>query len=222
MKPATIAAMTLIAISANISTNAEAQDILRPEFNWSGGYFGVQAGAGWSKVTQPFFFAGFPELHSQANADGTGVLGGIHAGYNWHSGSIVFGAEADVEASSIDGDDGGDAGRTNGFNVRWTGSLRARAGISFDRTLLYGTAGFAALQARVYQADSFAPSSTSATFSGWSLGAGIEHALTDNITVRSEYRYADFGARTVYLPIGYYEVVKPDLQTVRLGLSYKF
>lgn len=222
MKPATIAVVALIAIGAGVSTNAEAQDILRSEFDWSGGYFGVQAGAGWSRVTQPYFFPGFPGPVPQGNADGQGFFGGIHAGYNWHSGSMVFGAEADIEASSIDGDDGGDAARTNGFNVRWTGSLRARAGISLDRTLLYGTAGFAALQARVYQSDSFAPSSTSTTFSGWSLGAGIERALTDNITVRSEYRYADFGARTVYIPVGYYEVVDPDLQTVRLGLSYKF
>ena len=222
MKPATIAVVALIAIGAGVSTNAEAQDILRSEFDWSGGYFGIQAGAGWSKVTQPYFFSGFPAPLPQGNADGQGFLGGIHAGYNWHSGSMVFGAEADIEASSIDGDDGGDAGRTNGFKISWMGSLRARAGVSFGRSLLYGTAGYSGLQSRVYESAPFQPSSTSATFSGWTVGAGIEHPLTDNVTVRSEYRYANFGSRTVYLPSGYYEVVNPGLQSVRLGLSYRF
>lgn len=190
-------------------------------YNWTGGYVGAQIGGGWSKVDQPWGFIGDSPTRAQDNADGSGVVGGLHAGYNWQSGSFVFGGEADINATSIDGDDGGSGGDINGFKAKWVGSVRARAGVAFDRMLIYGTGGYAYLNGTADTRDPGREESHSASFNGWTVGAGAEYALTDKITVRGEYRYADFGSKTVVFN-HYVEDISPALHTVTIGFSYRF
>ena len=60
------------------------------------------------------------------------------------------------------------------------------------------------------------------THVGWTVGVGIEHAITEGWLVRIEYRYSDFRSRPL----------APDLNTetdlalrshdLRVGLSYLF
>jgi opacity protein-like surface antigen len=66
---------------------------------------------------------------------------------------------------------------------------------------------------------------------GYTVGAGIEVALTDNITLRGEYLYDDYGSQSYEydltdLPDPYDVVVTNDVgltaQTVRVGLSFSF
>jgi len=191
-------------------------------YNWTGGYIGAQIGGGWSKVDQPWGFTeASPDIFDQDNADGSGVVGGLHAGYNWQSGSFVFGGEADINATSIDGDDGGSGGDINGFKAKWVASIRARAGVAFDRVLIYGTGGYAYLNGKADTRDVGRQESHSASFNGWTIGAGAEYALTDTVTVRGEYRYADFGSKTVVFN-NYVEDISPALHTVTIGVSYRF
>lgn len=35
---------------------------------------------------------------------------------------------------------------------------------------------------------------------GWDVGLGAEHAATDNIVVRADYRYSDFGRKSFAQP----------------------
>jgi outer membrane immunogenic protein len=65
--------------------------------------------------------------------------------------------------------------------------------------------------------------------SGWTVGGGLEYAVTDNWSVRAEYRYSDFGHYTdypftVYVPFGDVLTVQHHLteNQVQVGLSYKF
>lgn len=61
--------------------------------------------------------------------DGNDVLAGLHIGYNWQRGNIVYGIEADIDANnSLD---------------NLLGTLRGRLGIASDRALFYVTAGLA-------------------------------------------------------------------------------
>jgi opacity protein-like surface antigen len=63
-------------------------------------------------------------------ADNSAFLGGAHLGYNWQSGSRVFGVE-------------GDANWAQDNFVDYLASVRLRLGYSFDRAMIYGTAGVA-------------------------------------------------------------------------------
>ncbi|MDJ0931544.1 outer membrane beta-barrel protein [Breoghania sp.] len=56
---------------------------------------------------------------------------------------------------------------------------------------------------------------------GWTLGAGVEAALTNHLTARAEYLYADFGNET--FDFGGTKVKSDfDEHIGRVGMSYKF
>jgi outer membrane immunogenic protein len=66
---------------------------------------------------------------------------------------------------------------------------------------------------------------TSAVRTGWTAGAGVEVALTQNLLVRAEYRYADFGRyryNSVVTFPGLTGQQEPTFSTVRVGAAYKF
>ena len=77
--------------------------------------------------------------------DGNGVLGGAQLGYNWQSGRIVYGAEADIAGSSLEDDNvricmGGCI--TVKSSLDWFATVRGRVGYLIDpRILAYATAG---------------------------------------------------------------------------------
>jgi outer membrane immunogenic protein len=75
-----------------------------------------------------------------------------------------------------------------------------------------------------------APSSTRV---GWTIGAGAEYAITDNVTLRAEYLYYNLGSSNVvtvpnlaasaFFP-GVYATAKVDYDgsIVRVGVNLKF
>jgi outer membrane immunogenic protein len=91
--------------------------------------------------------------------------------------------------------------------LRWLSTVRARLGYAWERSILYATGGLAIgeINSSVSATDTTpgpnaAPvvaeqfsGSGSATRVGWTLGAGIEHALTDRVSAKLEYLYFDLG-----------------------------
>ena len=67
-----------------------------PLYSWSGLYIGVHAGYGWTDLD---WTAG----GTTVNDSGAGWLGGGQVGYNWQRGALVFGVEADISSSGMDG-----------------------------------------------------------------------------------------------------------------------
>jgi len=187
---------------------AAAAPIMAPTsaFSWTGFYAGLETGYAWGDV------AGSDELGGDFDADG--FLVGAFAGYNMQFNSFVVGGEADLEWTGIDGSG---AGGTD-LDVSWQGSLRARAGFALDQFLIYGTAGLAFADihgdASVIDGDD----DSDGVETGWTVGAGVDYAVTDNIFVRGEYRYADFGE--VASNDG--EELEFDSHTVRIGAGFKF
>ena len=55
------------------------------------------------------------------------------------------------------------------------------------------------------------------THVGWTVGAGVEYAFTDNVFGRLEYRYNDYGDKDIF-------GINTDLDqhTVKVGLGVKF
>ena len=106
------------------------------------------------------------------------------------------------------------------------GSIRGRLGVAFDRALIYATGGaaFAGFETSVAGFPGFDQNST--TRAGWTIGGGIEYAVTGNWSVRAEYRYADFGHFADPTPstfgLGSFVNHHETENAVRAGVSYKF
>jgi len=168
-------------------------------FTWSGGYVGLQGGylAGGIDITFPLF----PTLFAGPDADG--FAGGLYAGYNYQfSQRWLVGVEGEVNMmTSLEGDDfiyfNGQpiTQETWETEVNWTAALRARIGYAFDRTLVYAAGGAAFIDYDAQKLlNNFPVDQFSETPVGWTIGGGVEHALTDWLVVRVDYRYSDFGS----------------------------
>lgn len=205
---------------------ADAQAV--PEaFDWSGFYAGVNAGYGWGTTDTHLTLVSQPFEYSQGLGN---LIGGIQAGYNVQNGAFVFGVEADLQYFH-------DSSRINTVNNTTNfpdetsydalGTARLRAGYAFSNTLVYATAGLAV--AKVANSWRDVPLSMdfrkSDLLAGAAVGAGLEYAIDRHWSIKSEYLYAAFGERTAALPIhNATDNVKwrNDLQSVRLGLNYRF
>ena len=152
-----------------------------PVFTWAGAYGGIQGGAGW--MDGDFSGAG---VSGSDNFDG-GMIGGF-AGYNFQMDNYVFGIEGDL---NYNWNENNYSGTDVGTDV--SGSVRGRLGYALDNALIYGTAGWAAANAF---ADGNGVDETK-TLNGWTVGAGIDYAVTNNIFARGEYRYTDFGDKDI-------------------------
>lgn len=164
---------------------------------WSGFYAGGIVGYGWGEADSSVLGKFEPD----------GFLGGLTIGVNHQIEEIVVGAEADIAVAGI-GEEG-----VNDFDHNWLGTVRGRIGYAFDRFVLYGTGGFAWTHAEIDGA-----ASDTSFHGGWTLGGGVEAAVTGNISVKAEYLYMDF-TEELYANGG---LVEPDLHTVRFGVNYKF
>jgi outer membrane immunogenic protein len=208
---------------------ASAADIQRPApiykapmltqvrvYDWTGFYVGGNVGYGWGK--QDVSLAGAGVGSPSVN----GFLGGGQVGYNWQVNQIVYGVEADLQASGQSGSSGlGATAYTD--KLDWFGTVRGRVGYAFDRWLPYVTGGWAYGHGSISGAAAGAPFSASSSYSGWTAGAGLEYALLNNWSVKGEWLYVDFGngpsAVTGAGTIGGNHLTD---NIFRLGVNYKF
>ncbi len=177
-------------------------------YNWTGAYVGINGGGGWgrSNTSAPFASGGF-------NTSG-GVVGGT-IGYNWQAGQTVFGLEGDIDWSNIRGSSSCGVGLSCETKNSWLGTARGRVGYAFDRFMPYVTGGLAV--GDIKNSVSGFGSST-ATKAGWTLGGGLEAALTGPWTAKVEYLYVDLGRGTSVLGSD----TKFNTSLVRAGLNYRF
>jgi outer membrane immunogenic protein len=180
-------------------------------FSWTGFYIGAEAGFGWGEESDNLdSITGYPLDHFGVS----GPKGGIKAGYNQQFNNLVLGVEADIEASGIQGkktgtfyDEGNGIGTLSMRNT-WQGSLRARAGVAFDRLLIFATGGLAIADDKesFYVDDPYYSSpwvgSQTNTLYGWTIGGGAEYAIDNHWSVSGELRYADFGKASYSIPAG--------------------
>jgi outer membrane immunogenic protein len=198
-------------------------------FTWTGFYVGVHAGYAWGDEDDDLDDQFRDVRDDAASFDVDGFFGGAHAGYNVQFGSLVIGVEGDVDFSAADGDNdfsafGGDITGDLSLEANWQASLRARAGFAIDRALVYATGGVAFANADLeFEGDFDGPFSFSddQTFTGWTIGLGVEYAFTDNLIGRLEARYTDFGDQDFDLEEGTVNVDWTQT-SVMAGVSYKF
>ena len=187
----------------------------RMAVEWTGIYFGVNAGYGWAQGSSTTDFGGgltggtttplglgTTELGTTgllASSSPRGGIAGGQIGFNWQAGMVVFGAELDGQWSGqanavllsctppIPG-----CTATEAIKIRSLTTGRARIGLAFDWLMPYVTAGGALVNARDDLtvnvggvSANFQP--LSGTTLGWTAGAGVDVALSSNWSARFEY-----------------------------------
>ncbi|TBN48752.1 porin family protein [Hansschlegelia quercus] len=203
-----------VALAADMPSYEPAPAVSVPSFSWSGPYVGLQAGYDWFDAKNRA--NGFSPA---TKPDGFTV--GAYLGYNHQldNSPLVIGIEADANYSDADAHRGTAAfggGRiSNSFD--FTGAVRGRVGYAFNRFLVYGAGGVAFADPQIKAGGS----SDDTIAVGWTIGGGVEAALSDNVTARVEYRYSDFGTDSFSVAGSR---VKSDVNDNRvlLGLGYKF
>jgi outer membrane immunogenic protein len=238
------------ALAADMPAKAPPQLAPAQYYSWSGFYVGAHAGYGWSAdpgvtcVQEPgaqtpcmspagfsgSTFLGAPDVNAK------GFLAGLQLGYNWQSSNWLFGIETDFSGTNIHdssqfaSQDPNYANAELASRYNWLGTTRGRAGFVMDRTLVYATGGFA--YARVSNSYSDSPHGTqtaSGVKGGWTVGGGLEYALSPNWTVKGEYLYVNLqntDLNAVWTGTGGTSSAifhfKNDLNIVRLGVNYRF
>jgi outer membrane immunogenic protein len=211
---------------------------------WTGWYIGGNIGGSFGRASDSSSFAGAPFSSTTANLDG--VLGGGQIGYNWQSGSWIFGLEADIQATS---EQGTATSSVTGFvagiavtpvtgtladteKLPWLGTARARIGITpSPNWLLYGTGGLAYGEIDSNETltvgTGLVTSNVNTIKAGWTVGAGVEGWLGSNWTAKLEYLYVDLGSVTnsftglsIFTPMVLNSHVTDNI--VRAGLNYHF
>jgi outer membrane immunogenic protein len=149
-----------------------------------------------------------------------GVEGDINYLDRKNGGNGAFPARTDVTTTTFD--DRTDFAVSRGGSNNWFGTLRGRLGFAFDRALIYGTGGLAfggkSGSFGVNQRDTTEDCSTgtttcstpTGTFTtnanrglssggnnnnsvGWTLGGGLEYAITNSISLKAEYLHVSLG-----------------------------
>src|SRR5262245_28815106 len=163
-------------------------------WNWTGFYVGAGIGGGTTEIDV-----------NGVNADGDGFLGTVIIGYDRQfAPGWVAGVFADFDFSDISVAD---------VDQTFSWAIGARlGGLITPKTLLYATGGYTQTELE---------GGLEGTADGFFVGAGLEHMLRDNWSLRLEYRYSEFEADVEVggVAAGDAEVTS---HTGRLVLSYKF
>ena len=175
------------------------------------------------------FYLGAMGGYAQEDASGLGTLSGGFAGgtlgYNWQTGNVVLGVEADAAWADV----GATVGVFGGLasvsdKIRSMGTVRGRIGYVFNTVLLYGTGGYAWADNRLSATGPGGSISDSQFHSGWTAGAGVEVMFAPKWSVKAEYLYRSFESQNYFAGI-----VPPgiasgtlNLNSVQVGVNYHF
>ncbi len=181
-----------------------------------------------------------------AHTDSGSFVGGVHVGYNHQfSGGFVLGAETDLDfgrkfkGNFFFGENFGrsaeEAMNPDTFGevkLGLSGSARVRVGMAVGRWLPFVTGGVAfakytATITRPLEPLDY-PRSGDGNLIGWTLGGGLNYALTDHVILGAEYRFTNFGSDSVGLTNSALDqeiwphTVNLKTHDIRLSASLKF
>lgn len=208
-----------------------AVEVSSAPYHWTSYFFGGSVGVVWGtdRGYSIMMDDGVPSVASFGGNDRRSWEAGAHAGMSHQfDNRVVAGIEADL--SGID-----PAGRSQAANghpaqsYNWLSTLRVRTGYAFDRFLPYATAGIALAGSNTltpdYAGGAFARDRD--TLVGFVAGAGIEYAMTEDLSIRGEYIHARFGSSASFTKVTPGDVVQftgrePRMEMIRIGATYRF
>ena len=227
----------VFAISLPSAVFAADPSIPESAYDWTGAYIGAQGGYVWSSAdVSNMEFEGAPSGIPSFDVDLDGAMGGLTAGLNYQTGRVVFGLESDISLAWISGSDDtyeGSPGFTSEADLNWLSTLRARACITSDRILVYATGGLAIGEVEGTIHDDYGlagiiTTHDTTTHLGWTMGAGAEYALSDQLTLKAEYLYYDLGKEQMSFNegLGGWNPMTAEVEVTgsvaRIGANFRF
>jgi outer membrane immunogenic protein len=214
-----------------------------PVFNWTGYHFGLSGGYAGGNVSylSNVVALGNPGVIGLTNLNSSyGTSGGIvgfESGTTWQlPNNFVVGYESEFNYTGTGSSNNGNwSGNALNSRLRWLGAERLRFGYAFGRILPYITGGLSygqVIASGVTTAGGLLfPTYSSHWQAGWNVGAGVEWAFTDNLSVKAEYLHvhlqgANGGSVGVpwgsAVPAGYRSFVGNGFDTNigRIGVNY--
>ncbi|MTW16513.1 outer membrane beta-barrel protein [Rhodoplanes serenus] len=195
-------------------------------WSWTGLYVGTHAGNAWNHTD---WLSGTGEFAALTRFSGTGTaggaFGGAQIGYNHQIGAWVLGGELEGSLADLDGNARcAEARAVCNTRIDAMGTLTGRIGRTFDNVLLYARAGgaYAHVEHIVTAYDADNPAKGDAHRLGWTVGGGVEYAVSPMWSAKLEYDYLRFGADqvTVSEPGGSAGVdTHHEIHRVKVGLN---
>jgi outer membrane immunogenic protein len=241
-----VSGLALPAAAADLPRKSVPQTYVQPLpiFTWTGFYVGLSGGYafdnGKSQLTgSPALLGTGLAPAGSAKTLGDGFLIGGTLGYNYQIGQVVFGLEGDLSYIDLGQSRFGGTSPlsvTLKQDMNYFGTVRGRLGYTFDRFLVYATGGLAFADTKSSTAIGIPGSawagSKSDTRFGWTLGAGVEYAITNNWSAKVEYLYYDLGKQDYSSPLisgpglgaAVFGTTKSENRgnIVRAGVNYRF
>lgn len=228
--------------------------------DWTGSYAGVQLGTVVTSDEGVFSMSPFPTGGALATAfspsaavpdagffgqAADGNIAGLHYGYDWQNGNLVYGAVAALYSADITDKQQGKSRTPAVYTIERSLDSYATVGgrvgyLVQPATLIYGTAGLAVGQVdfAYSQPGSAALTTTSGgqdSDLGYAIGFGVENRVTERVSIGVEYTYVNLGGNdyTANLRNGPFSAAAAstnamgsdedfDFGTVQLKLSYRF
>jgi outer membrane immunogenic protein len=196
---------------------------------WAGFYIGGTVGWGGTLSSQTDIAGG-----TSGNYYQSGVLGGGTIGYNWQIQNLVWGAEADISASNVNGSINRPGVCTEGggtvcfTNMRWFTTERGRMGWAMNNWLFYGTVGVIGANIRTGQISCATPVPGAQASCGspteWSGvgGLGTEVMFAPHWSAKLEWLYTSFGTKTAYTVFIPVQVKEANMNIIRAGVNWHF
>lgn len=200
--------------------------VAAPEYNWTGFYIGGALGAG-EVIHDVSAGLGTSILDASLKGIGSeGIFGEASIGYDQDFGSWVGGVMLDARYSGIEskldilGQEAFALKADYGFDVLGRVGMKVN-----ESTLAYALGGYSwqhfKTSSPIEELDSYDWSS-----GGFSVGGGLETAVSTNMTLGLEYRYSRYSKKDLSADLGDLPAdtvtLRPISHTVRLGLKYKF
>jgi outer membrane immunogenic protein len=212
-------------------------------YDWTGVYLGPHVGGGMlvDSVSQNGVSPGGFNLASTGNLRPAGVIGGLQGGANYEFTPWVVGIEGTWTSSAINGNTligcsgpcvltGPTPTPQERFTsqAQWFAALTGRGGYAANDWLFYAKGGGAWMRAR-YTEDLLVTGGATAVTqvftdnrTGFTVGAGIEFGLVENLSGKIEYDFYDFGTKNYNFNAITPVSVKSNLHTLTVGLNYRF
>jgi outer membrane immunogenic protein len=210
-------------------------------YDWSGIYGGVNLGGGLLEdlITTTTATALEP-AGIKTRLSPFSVVAGAQAGFNYQIQQVVLGAEGTFSWSNISGTQVTPSllptfSQTSTSTPRWYATATGKIGFAANDFLYYAKGGAAWMGVNNTQTVSAGAGNVSSqtivnTRTGFTVGGGIEFGMTENLSVRIEYDFLDFGTKnytfanlnTAPAPLVLPVSIQSNTHLFLTGLNYRF